>query len=241
MIDVLLGREFRRSLLVHEDVAPRVSRELDRSRVEELNFLGRLVLDEASSSSNVWTFFGRDNRKVSVSTPSARAALEALSCAYPATVTLDDLVHACRVSSPESAQEARDMIAYLLFMMLTGGMIDARVDPIRAASTIDARPCAPRHCRIDALAGQSAVATLTHDPYFLNDSERFLLPLMDGTTDRNALVSALLEHVAAGNLQFFRDGVLVAEGGELAEIARQEIDRALEVFRGAGLLEQTQP
>jgi methyltransferase-like protein/SAM-dependent methyltransferase len=232
MIDVLLGREFRRSLLVHEAVAPRVSRELDSSRIEDLNFLGRLVLDEASSS-DAWTFLGRDNRKLSVSAPWARVALETMSRAYPATVTLDDLVKASNVEGWESAQEVRGRIAHLLFTALTSGLIDARVDPVCVASTIEARPCAPRHCRIDALAGESAVATLAHDPYFVNDSERFLLPLLDGTRDRDALVSALLEQVVAGAVQFSKDGV--AEG-ELAAIAGQEIDRALEALRAAGLL-----
>jgi len=241
MIDVLLGRQFRRSLLVHEAVAPRVSRELDRSRIEGLNFLGRLVPDEASSSSNVWTFLGRDNRKLSVSAPSARAALEALSRAYPASVTLDELVEACHVPGPESVQETRDRIAHLMFVTLTGGLIDARVDPVRAASEIDALPRATRHCRIDALAGESAVATLTHDPYFVNDSERFLLPLLDGTRDRDALVGAMLEGVAAGALQFSRNGVPVAEPGELHEIARLEIDHALGAFQRVGLLEQAAP
>ena len=239
MIDVLLGREFRRSLLVHEALAPRVSRELDSSRIEDLNFLGRLVLDEASSSPNVWTFLGRDDRKLSVSTPWARAALEALSRASPATMTLDDLVQACNASSPESPRESRDMIARLLFMTLTGGLIDARVDPVCAASTIEPQPCAPRHCRIDALAGESAVATLTHEPYFVNDSERFLLPLLDRTRDRGALVSALLERVAEGGLHFSRDGVPVAGQGELAEIARQMVERSLGALQRAGLLERT--
>jgi methyltransferase-like protein/SAM-dependent methyltransferase len=233
MIDVLLGREFRRSLLVHEAVAPRVSRELDSSRIEGLNFLGRLVLDEASPSPNVWTFLGREDRKLSVSAPWARVTLEAMSRAYPATVTLDDLVKVSNVEGPESAQEVRGRIGHLLFMALTSGLIDARVDPVCVASTIQARPCAPRHCRIDALAGESAVATLAHDPYFVSDSERFLLPLLDGTRDRDALVSALLEQVAAGAVQFSKDGV--AEG-ELAAIAGQEIDRALEALRAAGLL-----
>jgi methyltransferase-like protein/SAM-dependent methyltransferase len=233
MIDVLLGREFRRSLLVHEAVAPRVSRELDSSRIEGLNFLGRLVLDEASPSPNVWTFLGREDRKLSVSAPWARVTLEAISRAYPATVTLDDLVKVSNVEGPESAQEVRGRIGHLLFMALTSGLIDARVDPVCVASTIQARPCAPRHCRIDALAGESAVATLAHDPYFVSDSERFLLPLLDGTRDRDALVSALLEQVAAGAVQFSKDGV--AEG-ELAAIAGQEIDHALEALRAAGLL-----
>jgi methyltransferase-like protein/trans-aconitate methyltransferase len=233
MIDVLLGREFRRSLLVHEAVAPRVSRELDSSRIEGLNFLGRLVLDEASPSPNVWTFLGREDRKLSVSAPWARVALEAISRAYPATVTPDDLVKSSNVEGPESAQEVRDRIGHLLFMALTSGLIDARVDPVCVASTIQARPCAPRHCRIDALAGESAVATLAHDPYFVSDGERFLLPLLDGTRDRDALVSALLEQVAAGAVQFSKDGV--AEG-ELAAIAGQEIDHALEALRAAGLL-----
>jgi methyltransferase-like protein/SAM-dependent methyltransferase len=233
MIDVLLGREFRRSLLVHEAVAPRVSRELDSSRIEGLNFLGRLVLDEASPSPNVWTFLGREDRKLSVSAPWARVTLEAISRAYPATVTPDDLVKSSNVEGPESAQEVRDRIGHLLFMALTSGLIDARVDPVCVASTIQARPCAPRHCRIDALAGESAVATLAHDPYFVSDGERFLLPLLDGTRDRDALVSALLEQVAAGAVQFSKDGV--AEG-ELAAIAGQEIDLALEALRAAGLL-----
>jgi methyltransferase-like protein len=233
MIDVLLGREFRRSLLVHEAVAPRVSRELDSSRIEGLNFLGRLVLDEASPSPNVWTFLGREDRKLSVSAPWARVALEAISRAYPATVTLDDLVKVSNVEGPESAQEVRGRIGHLLFMALTSGLIDARVDPVCVASTIQARPCAPRHCRIDALAGESAVATLAHDPYFVSDGERFLLPLLDGTRDRDALVSALLEQVAAGAVQFSKDGV--AEG-ELAAIAGQEIDLALDALRAAGLL-----
>ncbi len=237
MIDVLLGREFRRSLLVHEAVAPAVSRALDRGRIEGLNFIGRMTLDETAKASDPHRFIGPDNKRLSVGAPSARRALEALSRAYPASRTLDELVQASGSSDPGQAREARGQIVYLLHLTLTGGMIDARVDPVRAASTIEAQPRAPRHCRIDALAGESAVVTLTHDSYVLSDGERYLLALMDGTRDRESLVGKLLERVSAGELEFSRDGVPIANQGERADLARLEVDRALESFQRAGLLE----
>ena len=237
MIDVLLGREFRRSLLVHEAIAPSVSRVLDRSRIEGLNFIGRMAQEETAGEAGARTFLGPDNQRLSVSAPAARRAIEALSRAYPASRTLEELVQASDGSDPGSPQERRGQIVYLLFLTLTGGMIDARVDPIRAASTIEALPRAPRFCRIDALAGESAVATLTHDPYFLSDGERRLLQLMDGTRDRDALVGALLERVSAGEPQFSHGGAPIAGQGELDRWARQEVDRALAAFQRAGLLE----
>ena len=239
MIDVLLGREFRRSLLVHEAVAPSLSRVLDRGRIEGLNFIGRMTRDETAETPEATTFIGTDNKKLTLGTPSARRALEALSRAWPASRTFDELVEASEGSDLGGARETRDQIVYMLFLTLTGGFIDARVDPIRAASTIEARPRAPRHCRIDAMAGESVMATLTHDAYLLSEGERYLLPLMDGTRDREALVDALLQRVSAGDMVFFRGGAPVSDQGETAEMARQEVDYALGAFQSAGLLEPT--
>jgi methyltransferase-like protein/2-polyprenyl-3-methyl-5-hydroxy-6-metoxy-1,4-benzoquinol methylase len=231
MIDVLTGREFRRTLLVREDVSKRVSREIDRDRISGLHFFGRYERAEPADAPALWSFAASNGRKLSTNNPSVAAALDALTAAHPATISLDDLMEQEKLSS----SNARTNVADALFRALAGGMIDARTDPIAAASATPERPVAPFHSRSDAAAGEETVATLMHQPFFLNVVARILLPLLDGSRDRSALERALVDAASAGQLRFHRNDTLVTAEADVAACAKEHVERTLEALRAAGL------
>ena len=234
MIDVLTGREFRRTLLVHEEITPRISRQLDRTRIESLHFAGEYKLPEPASTAP-WTFTVPNGRTLSTNIASVRAAFQALSAAFPASLSLNELAS---LSDPEAADRSgRTEIVDALFGALAGGLIDARTDRLRAASSVATMPRAPAYCRIDALAGEGVTATLRHEPFFIDVVGRILLPLLDGGHDKPALAQALIDAVNAGELRLDREGVHVTNENEIADSARDNVDRALATLQKAGMLE----
>jgi methyltransferase-like protein/cyclopropane fatty-acyl-phospholipid synthase-like methyltransferase len=234
MIDVLTGREFRRTLLVHEEIASRISRQLDRGRIQGLHFAGDYKMAEPASTPP-WTFTAPNGRTLSTNIVSVRAAFEALSAAYPASMSLGELAD---LTNPETADgSGRAEIVDALFAALAGGLIDARTDPLRAASEVTTLPRAPTHCRIDALGGESVTATLRHEPFLIDVVGRILLPLLDGTRDKQALAQALIDAVKAGELRLDREGVHVTHESDIADSARDNVNRALATLQRAGMLE----
>jgi methyltransferase-like protein/cyclopropane fatty-acyl-phospholipid synthase-like methyltransferase len=234
MIDVLTGREFRRTLLVHEDIAANVSRHLDRGRVEGLHFSGHYKLTEPGSAPP-WTFTAPNGRNLSTNIASVRTVFEALSAAYPASLSLNELADLTDPETPDGSGRAE--IVDALFAALAGGLIDARTDRLSAASVVVALPRTPAHCRIDALAGESVTATLRHEPFFIDVVGRILLPLLDGRHDKEALAQALIDAVSAGELRLDHEGVQVNRASDIADSAHENVVRALAALQKAGMLE----
>ena len=58
----------------------------------------------------------------------------------------------------------------------------------------------------------------------LSAADRLLLPLLDGTRDRDSLIAALLAATRAGVLHFERDGLPLATEVEIRDAAAEHVD-----------------
>jgi methyltransferase-like protein len=65
---------------------------------------------------------------------------------------------------------------------------------------------------------------LWHETHFLSPVDRHLLPLLDGTRDRSALVEALLEIAREDPMPIERDGKQLSGEAELRDVLAEHID-----------------
>ena len=75
-----------------------------------------------------------------------------------------------------------------------------------------------------------------HETVPLSAVERWLLPELDGSRDRNALADLLLVHVAEGRVSFLKDGQPVTGEAQLAACALEHVDLMLQRLRQVKLL-----
>ena len=70
----------------------------------------------------------------------------------------------------------------------------------------------------------------------MNDLERYLLGLLDGTRNRTELTEALVESVRTGNLRVGKQGGPVTDPAEARELIATILDPALDVIAKQALL-----
>jgi methyltransferase-like protein/SAM-dependent methyltransferase len=245
-LDFVMNRSFRQSLFVHAERAPQIRYQLDRSRLGRLHFAasappldGETRLDDSSQD------FGEPGGlTLGTTSPAAKAALDELTARWPCTLSRQELVDAVqarlKAAGIEPAANPQDAIDDLLAFLITRGQVAYRLDPVllEPAST-PPRLDEPVRRMAELARGNANASTFNiwHETLRLSPVDGHLLPLLDGTHDRDALVEALLEFDRVDLIRFERDGQRLT-GPELATATAEYIDEipkrlvAMKLFRG---------
>ena len=268
--DILKGRAFRRSLLVHEGAAIDYPAKPERVRRLYAGSDARVSLAEnggagaaggALDAARVEYAVRTAGAKVSFTRPPAvvattdnpllKGALLHLTRSWPAFVPFDELLAAARhygglttESGGGGGGDSDDQHAQLLADMLLGSygarLIELRAVPPRLVNQPSERPVASPLARAQAAERPDAPITnllgvsAAHPP---GSTSTRLLPLLDGTRDRAALLDALVAHAQSGDLTV-ADPVSgpVRDPDQLREILGGEVDRQLLELARNGLL-----
>ena len=229
-IDILTGRTFRQTLLVHGAQAAGIKRTLDPARLAGLHFMGPLQPAAMANPGFAWTFTGASGRQISTNNHVAQLALDFLARRQPGSASYNELLGLA------ATREDRIAIADALFKSITAGVIDARSAPVAAATGLSERPFAPAWCRSDAEAGDRSIANLRHESVGLDIVGQTILPLLDGAHDWQDLCVALLDKVKVGELRFSRNDVEVSEPQQVRSCVDDHVARTLAQFRARALL-----
>ena len=92
----------------------------------------------------------------------------------------------------------------------------------------------PRRARI--AAGEPAVANRRHELFRPSDFDRKLIPLLDGTRDRAALLDRLTEMTLAKELTIQRDGLSLSDPAGVRDALGPVLDRTLDGLANASML-----
>jgi len=179
-LDFVKCRRFRQTLLCRADVA--LDRRLGPEKVAAflLGARRRVRLDEADASAA-----GPPQGDAAL----LQAALDTLEEASPRVLALDELI--ARMGARPGGQPVTDLPHELAWGAACAGVIQLHVHAPRLAATPGERPVASALARLE-LEGGEFVTNLRHDTVHLDDDiARRLLPLLDGTRDRAALVATL--------------------------------------------------
>lgn len=201
-LDFAVNRTFRESLLVHAERAPQIRYQPDPGRYAPLHFAawtppvdGPTLMDHSRQEYQV-----ADGATLFTNDPGLKATLEVLNARWPWTLSRQELVetvHARLTSagfapSPDLAGHVDDLMGVLIVQ----GQVRYRLDPVlpQAVSAGALRLGEPlrRMAELTRSDKDASIFNLWHESLILSPVDRHLLPLLDGTRDRDALLQALL-------------------------------------------------
>jgi methyltransferase-like protein/2-polyprenyl-3-methyl-5-hydroxy-6-metoxy-1,4-benzoquinol methylase len=199
-LDFVLNRMFRESLLVHAESAPRIRYQPDRSRFRALNVAAWVppagdptVVDHSRQEYVVAdaTLFTND--------PGVKAAMDALSARWPWTLSRQELFDAVSARLAENGLDPGNQLADhlddLMGVLIMQGVANFRLDPVLPEPASELLRIAEPARRMAELTQTQVGPTRTfnewHETVELSSVDGHLLPLLDGTRDRDALLAAL--------------------------------------------------
>ena len=232
-LDFVVNRTFRQSLLVHGERGPQINFDPDRRRFGRLHFAaalppvdGQTRLDDSNQE-----YGEHGGRSLFTPDPCVKAALEALGARWPWTMSRAELLDAVNarlaaagvVASADQVSKIDDLLEALIIR----GMVRYRLEPVFP------EPMRGQLRLPEPIRRLAELVRGDEEPYLFNawheevpvpPVDRHLLPLLDGTRDREALVQKLLPLLRKDVIRFYRDGRLLTEEAELRDAAGEYID-----------------
>lgn len=227
MLDVMTGRTFRQTLLVHKDRQSSIKRRIDPASMEGLHLApsNSLRLERKGDETHL---LDEANRMMGTRSPVVAKAMERVLAAMPGTTSLDE----CAKGSTETE---RAQIAEALMRLTVTGMALPVAEPVRVGRFCN-RPSASRLARGDAAAGLSETTSLRHDAVKVDPACLHLLPMIDGTRSQKELADLLVEAAIAGKLTFSEKGTAITDRKRLREVASETLPQLIRGLERTGLL-----
>lgn len=197
-------------MAVHADQAPKINYTLDRSRHQQLHFATWLPPAEGTPQLDYSQQHYRNSAGGTVFTndPSLKATVATLNSRWPWTTSWPDLIETVQrrlgdagVAAPADLPKRVDS---LLELLIHGGHVAYRREPVTAppASPLIRLDEPSRRMAAVTTGAHSCTVNPWHEVLTLTPVDGYLLPLLDGTRDRNALIEALLAAATQGLIQF---------------------------------------
>jgi methyltransferase-like protein len=237
-MDFLRNRMFRETLLCHAAQSPNWSVVPDALKALHVASAARPQPAEGQQEMNLSdespvTYRTPSGMTMTTTRPLLKTAMAVLQEAYPGTLPFDGLRRQARerlggdAADPKRAGEDATLIAVgLLNCYMSSDLIELHGMPITFARTPGERPVALPPARVMA-ARMGAVANRRHEVIRLTELDRHLIPMLDGTSDRPALVDKLTAVALAGALTVRKDDVPLTGKAEVHTALGMIIDEAL--------------
>lgn len=196
-MDFLWRRSFRNTLLVHADV--QLDLQLDPLRLEpfHVRLEGTLEPAEADPQSEVPIVLSTENVSIDVAAPLAKAALLTLN-ASPQGVPFKDLARlAGERLGLEPDERDQEALGRFLLGNLMAGTVSVGLRRYPFTLVPGARPRGAGFASLAAAKGDPSVPNLRHRSASLNELERRVLALADGSRDLTGLAAEAGEEPAA--------------------------------------------
>lgn len=246
-MDFLRNRTFRETLLCHAAQTPNWSVVPDTLRVLHVASNARPQPAEGQEQFNVAdespvTYRSPGGMTMTTSRPLLKTAMTILQQAFPGTIPFDALRRQAREQlgghpdDPAKAAEDNTLMAVgLLNCYMSSDLIELHGMPVTFARTAGERPVALAHARLTA-AATGLAANRRHEIIRLTELDRHLLPMLDGTNDRPALVNKLTDVALSGKLTIRKQDAPVTDREGVHAALASIIDEALAKVAGMAVL-----
>ena len=233
-MDFLRNRPFRQTLLVHRDLA--LTRQVDWKALGamEVGSPARppaLPIDERSDAKVQFATPG--GMTAQLGTPITKAAMAMLALRWPQTIPFPELCAGARArlgggaaSDPAAAEKDAGELGIELLRMAGAGIVELRMQHPRFTTQVRDRPAVYAVARRNARDG-SAVTNLRHEAVALDEFNRHLVMLADGSRDRAALVEELAKVVASGALSIKQQDKAITDPAGVRQVLAQAVESNL--------------
>jgi methyltransferase-like protein len=246
-MDFLRNRMFRETLLCSEKHTVNWSMVPDSVRALHVASPARPVIPEGQTELNLAnedsvTFRTASGMTMATNRPILKLAMHLLQTVYPASIPFDALRNQARsnlggnANDPKTIAEDTQMLAVgLLNCYMGSDLIELYGMPIAFARAAGEYPLAFPLARIHA-AKSGIIATRRHEPVKLNELDRHLIPLLDGSNDRPALIAKLTAFAVAGTIKVRRHDAVLTDEAEIRTALETILDTALSNVARMGIL-----
>lgn len=240
--DFLRNRAFRQSLLCHQEVA--LSARLKPERLAEFYLASPALPEDPTLEVTLKAtqrFLAPNGSAFTTDHPLTRAAMLCLSEVWPQVIPFNTLLSQAaarlgRPAQPVEAQEAQLVGANLLQAFThTDLLVELHVSPLRFTLAAGQRPEASAVARLQAQR-EAYVTNMRHERINLDKINFRLLPYLDGSHDRAALVDILERWVAEDTLDVEKEGRPVTDAAEIRQVLSDLLALKLEQLGRAALL-----
>jgi methyltransferase-like protein len=232
-IDFVVNRTFRESILVHAEREPNIGYTPDHSRIRDLHIAAWVPpVDEPTRlDTSRQEYREGDGATLFTNDPGIKAALDALSDQWPWTLSRDELVVAVRTRLVDAgltpSDALPDLVDNLMGVLILQGQARYRLHPVvpePSGTPLRLEETARRMVELTGDEPQASTFNIWHETHMLSPLDRHLLPLLDGTRDRDALLETLLNVVRENSFEIERDGKPVSDEAELRAALAEHID-----------------
>ncbi|MBI5879544.1 MAG: methyltransferase regulatory domain-containing protein [Chloroflexi bacterium] len=210
-MDFMTNRMFRRSLLCHAEIEP--ERRITPEQIGAFCVASHADEEEAKAGERSATFKGGDGSAFASDTPITIAAMRELRRVWPRSLRFDELLDRARAevarALPEfvtqRATDYRNLGANLLQAFVhSPQLVELHTYAPSMATQVAERPQALALARHQAVYAEK-ITNLYHERVQLAPLARAVLPLLDGTRNRPALIDALMTGPIADGLLTLTD------------------------------------
>jgi SAM-dependent methyltransferase/methyltransferase-like protein len=232
-LDFVADRTFRESLLVHAGRADQIRYHPDPSRYRRLHIAARVPPADGQTrlDHSRQEYLYSDGATLFTNDPGIKAALDALTARWPWTLSWRELVDAARARLVSAGLNPRDNLAEhidgLMQVLILQGQARFRLDPVLpepAQAPLRLDETARRAAELTRGEADASTFNLWHETLILSPVDRQLLPLLDGSRDRDALLAALLAVDRQNPILIERDGNHVSGEAERRDALAEHID-----------------
>jgi len=204
-IDFVVNRTFRESLLVHAERESQIRYNPDRTRIRDLHIAAWVPPADGPTrfDNSRQEYREADGATLFTNDPGIKASLDALSDRWPWTLSrqeLVDAVHARMVNAGLTPSDSlSDIVENLMGVLILQGQARYRLHPVSPEPTsapLRLNEIARRMVELTGDDSQASTFNIWNETHMLSPLDRHLLPLLDGTRDRDALLEALLPTVS---------------------------------------------
>jgi len=246
-LDFLRNRTFRQTLIVHEHHRPNYALHPDKMAAFHLaSPLKPKSPKPDLAGAAAEEFVGLNEMSLTTTDAIVKAALAYLGEVWPRPVHFNAVFTQARsriaadAAAPPQAptDEARFVLGKAVLTAYAGGsnnLIELWLRPPAFATTVSDRPLASPLARLQAASGP-VVSTLRHQVVTLSEFDRQLLPYLDGSRTRPAMLKALMDHFRRGKLTLAKSGTPVTEEHRARPILAETLERQLPTLASAALL-----
>lgn len=239
-LDLFLGRQFRRSVLVKADHTASITRTISKARLSGLHLATTLEPDLEESSYGKIVFKNSDERTLTAIDPDVCRALELLATVAPRTLTPEEICAKVIPAGVLDRAPREGRVIEALLHMVRADFGTASTSAVRADEASALMPRAWKLARCDAANRRPWTTNLGHRIVRLDDLTCWLLQRLDGSTDRLELAKQLIAAVQIGEISG-SEVVTTNRSAPLMTEADEVINRLVAFCAKNALLESKEP
>ena len=227
LLDLVSGRTFRQTLLVHNVRSKEIVRDLAPECLNGLHLNADVGMHLDVEGQEVKLTLV-DGQAFWIKSEAMHKALLKFISRLPATSSLENLL--------QTVSDAEDVKRGFKNLMLAGAVVPS-TQSVRASYPAPAMPKAGKMAKADAEAGANVTTNLKHEPVSLEPATCFLLRHMDGEHDQSELIATLIEEFRCGRIILYEDGKTASTPEEAVSFVRQNAADLIDSLAKGALLE----